>query len=298
MEILRICSAFAMGTLVNRFHRGLTTMVSGISSSSLAGLALFSAQTSAASASTGGGSPSAGALVNPQLQDALQALKILRQQGSSAGDAAKGAAMQKLAALKAQLKALMMLGGAPKQRALEAAAIAKQIAAAAEAYAQAGGDSSSSVAAGAGTATLAGPASAPPDQSEGPVSTTPAGAGAPATGQADDGAAGQGQGRGSTGASGGGANAATPSATGGWSQMDQAFVQEARTLAQQAKAIIQAAEQRLKLQHETSDPTAAGAGDAAVAAVGAAANQIGASQAGGYDGSVPTPPAPAISISA
>jgi hypothetical protein len=80
--------------------------------------------------------------------------------------------------------------------------------------------------------------------------------------------------------------------------MDQAFIQEARNLAHQAKAIIQAAEQALKLQHQTSDPTVASAGDTAVAAVGADANAIDAFSTGGYDGSIPAPSTPAISITA
>jgi hypothetical protein len=80
--------------------------------------------------------------------------------------------------------------------------------------------------------------------------------------------------------------------------MDQAFVQEARTLAGQAKAIIQAAEQVLKRQHKTSDPAISGAGDAALAAVGAAANQIDAAPAGIYASSAPAAPEPAISITA
>jgi hypothetical protein len=80
--------------------------------------------------------------------------------------------------------------------------------------------------------------------------------------------------------------------------MDQAFIQGAQNLARQAKAIIQAAEQALKLQHRTPDPTVARAGDAAVAAVAAAANEIDASSAGGYDGAIPTPSASAISITA
>lgn len=80
--------------------------------------------------------------------------------------------------------------------------------------------------------------------------------------------------------------------------MDQAFIQEARNLARQAKAIIQAAEQSLKRLHRASDPAVAGAGDAALAAVAAAANQIDASSTGGYAGVVPAPPPPAISITA
>ena len=80
--------------------------------------------------------------------------------------------------------------------------------------------------------------------------------------------------------------------------MDQAFIQEARNLARQAKAINQAAEQAMKLKHQTSDPTVARAGDAALAAVEAAADQIDASSTAGYDGAVPTPSASAISITA
>ncbi len=283
-------------------------MVSGISAFG-AGSSLLPAQTAAAP-STGGALQTASP-PSPQTQNALDALKTLSQPVSSANDTAKSAAIQKLEELKNQLKALMMLGGDPKQRAKEAAAIAQQIAAAAQAYAQAGGDASTLATsgaasdAGAGTTAVApsetgAEAASSPNPGAAPV-TTPA-AGANASGQADAGTAGQGQGDGSTGNGSANVSAAasttTAPAQGGSSQMDQAFMQEAQNLAHQAKAIIQAAEQRLKLQHQASDPTVAGAGDAAVAAVEASANQIGASSIGGYDGSIPALSTPAISITA
>jgi hypothetical protein len=315
-------------------------LVSGIAAS-VAGASLLSTQTapttSVGTASSGAktvllgpASPSTGAPLSQQTQDALAALKTLSEKGSSAGDAAKGAAMQKLATLKAQLKTLMMMGGDPKQRAKEAAAIARQIAAAAQAYAQAGGDTSTLDLPAAGSGTEAAPASddpassgatagaapqaqsdasasppaAPPSAAAAPASTptTPAATAtsdaAPADGPTGAGAVGQGQAEGSPAPSASAATAGSAPAKCDSTQMDQAFILEARTLAQQAKAIIKAAEQALKLQHRTVDPTVAGAGDAAVDAVGAAANQIDASSTGGYDGSAPAPSAPAISITA
>jgi hypothetical protein len=298
-------------------------MVNGIAAS-VAASSLFSIQSATTAA---GASATAGARPDHQTQDALAAVKTLSQAGSSAGDAAKGAAMQKLAMLKAQLKTLMMLGGDPKQRAKQAAAIAQQIAAAAAAYAQAGGDPSSLALPGAGVGTSAAlapasaaqsasgqdvPAGAPQAPQAGSASaptpasgadpgavpsTTPADGAAPANVGIEAGAAGQ-SGKSSANSSGGEPSTTPATASGGSSQMDQAFVQEARTLAGQAKAIIQAAEQVLKRQHKTSDPAISGAGDAALAAVGAAANQIDAAPAGIYASSAPAAPEPAISITA
>jgi hypothetical protein len=86
------------------------------------------------------------------------------------------------------------------------------------------------------------------------------------------------------------------SATAGASKADEEFVQEARILAHLTRSIIQAAEQALKQKHQTPDPTVAGAGDAAISAVDATANEIGVSSAGGYDGAIPSPSILAISI--
>ncbi len=266
------------------------------------------------------------ALPTQQLQNASQAVKTLGQQGSSASDGAKGAAMQKLDALKAQLKALMMLGGDPKERALEAAAIAKEIAAAARAYAQAGGDPGSLAVpapettieesptsdAQAGSESFV-PGTATPDLSPGPMmsppitdastdantspSTTPTGTGASVGLLADAGAAGN-QIKSSTTTNDSSANAALSAAKAGSSAMDRAFFQEALRLAHQAKAIILSAEQRLSLQHAALDPAVVHAADAAVAAVASAANQVGASQTGDYNGSIPESSAPAVSLTA
>ncbi len=70
-----------------------------------------------------------------KLQAARRALSTLQQVKSSMAHSGKDAAQQKLAWLKARLKNLMLLGGDPKSRAREAAAIAKEIANAARDYA-------------------------------------------------------------------------------------------------------------------------------------------------------------------
>jgi hypothetical protein len=247
---------------------------------------------STGSTNTVGGSVTAGPLAG--IQDALQAFQTLKTQALSPSDAQKSAALQKLQSLKAELKALMMLGGDPKQRAQEAAAIAKQIAAATESYFQAGGDPSAAGAAPAvaatataattttsqdptadrasseATETTAAPTTAAPTPAQ-----TPSAGGEPIQGQT---------------------TAATPS--NGSSQADAAFIQEARDLAQQAKAIIKAAAQSLRSTPQALDPATDGAGDAAASAVEQAASGLGVAASGGYDGAIALPTAPAISITA
>ena len=111
-------------------------MVSGIGSAP-ASAPLRAAQTAPASADGASATDS----YDEQLQGALQALKSLSQNNSNANEARRSADQQTLETLKAEPKSLMMFVGDPKQRAQEAAAIAKQIAAAVQDYAQAGGDS-------------------------------------------------------------------------------------------------------------------------------------------------------------
>src|ERR1700744_6310031 len=67
-----------------------------------------------------------------------QALASMNRLASQKGDAARQAAKEKLARLKAQLASLMMMGGDPKFRAEKAAEIAKEIGKAAKEYASAG----------------------------------------------------------------------------------------------------------------------------------------------------------------
>jgi hypothetical protein len=232
-------------------------------------------------------SQSAGAYADQQLQNALQALKTLRQQTTTANGDQKAAAKQKLDALKAQLKALLEFGGDPKQRAREAAAIAKQIAAAAQEYAQAGGDPGPAAApTEPSTTNASAPSSGGQTTSDRTASTDASGQNAAATSA-----------RTQSSATSNDASQNTPATGGGSSDADQQFIAEARTLAAQAKAIIQAAAQNLKNKHESLDSADARAGDDAVAAVQKAAEDLGGSAAG-YAGAIPTPTTPTLSITA
>lgn len=196
-----------------------------------------------------------------KLQDARSALATLRQVRAGMGRGGKDAAIQRLAELKARLKSLMLLGGDPKTRAREAAAIAREIAAAARDYAT-GGGSPSDVAAASGAPAPQGdivqgqaPPSAQADKA--PASDAPA----VTNGQAPTQAA---------------ATGTSPAQDSGPNDADRQFIEEARRLAQQAKAIIDRAghsDRRAKgpaLSHED-----AGAGVQALQAIDRAARDLG-----------------------
>lgn len=229
-----------------------------------------SRQTSAPSTNPGAPAPadSRDQASSEKLQNARNALATLRQVRAGMGRSGKDAAIQKLAELKARLKSLMLLGGDPKTRAREAAAIAGEIAAAARDYAAGGGSPSEVAAASATPAT-------PEDVVQSPASpeAPPAGA-APAEATVAGQAA-------STGAVGQGptqaaASGTSPTQDSGPNDADRQFIEEARRLAQQAKAIIERAahpDRRAKgaaLSHED-----AGAGQAALQAVDDAARSLG-----------------------
>jgi hypothetical protein len=193
-----------------------------------------------------------------QLQGALTTLKGLHDSSKST---AAGLAQQKLEALKQRLKMLMMFGGDPKQIAKEAAQIAKEIGQAAKDYANAVGGGSSGTASAeplvADAATDPAPAAdalAPTKQA---ATATPQDATAiAATGEQSAATA-------TVAASATGADttktgpssatpkpAAAPDASHG--SGPDPVLEEAKQLAARAKAILQAAIAKAKLQH--ADP--------------------------------------------
>ncbi len=207
-----------------------------------------------------------------KLQEARSALATLRQVRAGMGRSGKDAAIQKLAELKARLKSLMLLGGDPKTRAREAAAIAREIAAAARDYA-AGGASPSAVAAAPAAEGDVVQGQAPPDArtDESPASDAPA----DATGVGQDA---------STSSAGQAPTEAARAQAGAPNDADTQFIQEARRLAQQAKAIIDAAAHSgtRARAHAAISREDAGAGERALQAIDSASRALG------LDGGSPT----------
>jgi hypothetical protein len=196
-----------------------------------------------------------------QLQGALTTLKGLHDSSKST---AAGLAQQKLEALKQRLKMLMMFGGDPKQIAKEAAQIAKEIGQAAKDYANAvGGGSSGSTSAEPQAADAAtGPA--PAADAPSPTATPQDATAVAATGEQSAAAAASVAGADPTKATGDTSTdttktdptsatpkpATAPSASHG--SGPDPVIEEAKQLAARAKAILQAAIAKAKLQH--ADP--------------------------------------------
>jgi hypothetical protein len=268
------------------------------------------AAVNASAPSIAAGGSSSNNAASRQLQDALQALKTLSQQPSSSSSGIKAAAKQRLDELKSELKNLQLLGGDPKQRAQEAARIAREIAAAVKAYAQAGGTSNGSDPAASSSAPSAEGAGQTQSGDASTASATTAGADDPsidaaatdasaadasaaATAQTGDpstlAASPAAQGAGQYGAQPSqGASTPTTPAPSGSSSDDQKFLQEAKDLANQANSIIKTAAQALQRHHKTLPPGTSGSGDAALAVVDKAADELGGSSA---ESSIATPPA-------
>jgi len=204
-----------------------------------------------------------------KLQAAKRALSTLQQVKSSMAHSGKDAAQQKLAWLKARLKNLMLLGGDPKSRAREAAAIAKEIANAARDYAAGGASAAPAPTPAAADTTpteVQDPNSPPPDAQAGDGTGQPAAA-TVATDAQQPGQASKDQ-----------PPANGPAPSGGANDADREFIREARLLAQQAKAILEGvahAAKRTKGPHETPSREEAAAGDQAVEAVDKAAHDLG-----------------------
>ncbi|MBS0362679.1 MAG: hypothetical protein JSR98_14985 [Proteobacteria bacterium] len=229
------------------------------------------------------GAPSAIAAADQKIADEKDALGKLQSAASSAKASPSALAKAKLKALQQRLKMLMLMGGDPKMVAREAARIAKEIGQAAKAYADATGGSDSGAtseassdaaaaqqdATQAASAAQGGDASSPNAQAAGdPSASDP-----PAIGQAPatDPAATDPSKAGDPAAAGG--QAQTQDATKAPQQppaqtllppvittvgpaavktkLPDPIIEEARVLEASAKAIAQAAIQKLKAQHKT-----------------------------------------------
>jgi hypothetical protein len=214
-----------------------------------------------------------GTAADEKTQQALDALRQMKQIRSQAGNDRKTRAKEKLERLKARLKMLRMFGGDGKKVARQAAEIAKQIAAAAKDYAaSSGGDAGTASGGGdAGAASGGGDAGA---ASGGGDAGVPSGGDAAGVDQAAgaDQAAGKGDAEPDTPAAGaeqGGAQAAAAPADGNPVQApvqaaadgprtvksdgDAEFFREARTLAQQARNLIENARRRAAGQGPDAD---------------------------------------------
>jgi hypothetical protein len=235
---------------------------------------------------------------NRQMQDALTALKVLNatSKHSSASDAAKANAKQKLESLKAQLKTLMLMGGSARQRASQAAAIAKEIAAAAKAYGEGGGDASNLTAPtpGAGPADVA--AQAPDKGTSGGSTGAGVAAAVPSPGVQSPASSAGGQDPAASSIP----TASAPTAITGrdLSQADKDFIQDVKDLAQQVKSIIKAAEHALKRHGGALDHDIAHTTDKALDEANAAVDAMSPPSTGGYDSAIAVPSLPAISIMA
>ena len=172
-----------------------------------------------------------------KLQEAKTALTALKQNGKGSANPARASqAKAKLDALRAQLKTLMMIGGDPKTVAREAAQIAKEIGEAAAAYADAGGT-------GAGAAAADAAPPMPEEGVQGETAATDSPGAAAASADAAPAAATE-QKASAAGSSGAAVGPSAP----------DEVIQDAKTLAASAKAVIEAAHARAKREHR-DDPS-------------------------------------------